>query len=149
MNDLDQARQLENTLASMFALNNNANSFRRYWNLYKQTSDIARIQSFYIKTEESYYNVAIIGDGILVDVEGDDSDSSGGLNIRSLDAIRGVTVRSGPLKAFPRTQGASLVVLTRLVGETNAGPYWVAKTPEEEGRLLGFAQSLVQAFSSK
>ena len=150
MTNRDQAEQLDKTVAEVFALFS-TNTFRRYWELYKQTADISEVQGFFIRTElqATYCNVAIIGDGRLVDVEGDDSDNSGGLSIRSLDSVCGVSVHSGPLKAFPRTQGASLVVLTKLVGETNPGAYWMAKTPEEEERLLGFVQFLVQTVSSR
>ena len=149
MTNRDQSEKLEERIAEVFALYSTI-TFRRYWELYKQTAEISEVQGLFVHAnpEESYYNVAMIGDGRLVDVEGDDSDNSGGLIIRALDLVSGITFRTRPLEGFPRTQGASLVLLTKLLGETNPGPYWVARNPVEEGRLLGFARSLVQAFPS-
>ena len=45
-------------------------AFKRYWDLYKDTSEISSVQGFFVKTQSDifrngYCNVAIIGDGLL------------------------------------------------------------------------------------
>ena len=124
--------------------------FRQYWELYKQAAEIPDVEGLFVKIEEEarYSNVAVVGDGRLVDIEGDDSDDSGNLHIYSLGAVREVIIRLGSLPSLPSTKGATLLVVTRLAGQDGTGPYWVAKTPEQEEKLLSFAQCLVQAIST-
>ena len=127
--------------------------FEDYWDLYKETADISNVQGFFVRTAGeydsiSYCNAAIIGDGLLVDIEGDDDGESGSLTIRSLDSIAGLSIHTEALPGLPDSQGASLVVDTELAGESDYGPHWVAKTEEEEEHLLRFAKVLVQAMSN-
>ena len=132
--------------------------FEEYWELYEHAADISNVQAFYIRIESfndfghesvKYCNVAILGEGLVVDVEGDDSKSTGSLTLSSLDSFSHVSFHAGSLPGLPSSQGASLVVLAHSAGESDAGPYWVAKTEEEEDYLLSFAQSLVRAISKQ
>ena len=95
----------------------------------------------------SYYNVAILGDDKLVDIEGDDTGGTGYVSVQSLASIGAIVLREGQIEGFVRSQGASLVVYTRLVGETSSGPYWVARTTPEVDRLIRFATFLVDAIA--
>ncbi len=126
--------------------------FARFWELYERTTDIQRIDAFYIRTEVlisnggGYCNVAIIGDGLLIDIEGDDNNSTGNLTFQTLKSVGEVEIHTSPLQGLHSSQGASLVVLTNSV-EGDIGVHWVAKTEDDEEHLLQFAQTLVQAIS--
>ena len=58
-------------------------TFRRYWALYERAVAVQNVQAFYLKIEpeQGYCNFAVVGDGKVVDVEGDDSNGSGGISI--------------------------------------------------------------------
>ena len=129
-------------------------TFAQYWEIYSLTADLSAVQAFYFRTESqypfgAYCNAAIIGDGLLVDIEGDETKKSGGLTMASLDSISGVSIHAGSLPGLPSSNGASLVVLSRRPAETNVGLHWVAKSDEEEEHLLSFAKCLVQVISKR
>ena len=128
--------------------------FARYWEMNERSASIADVRRFFVRTETrilggGYGNAAIIGDGLLVDVEGDDADRSGRLTVYSLDAFDQVFIHAGPLPGLPSSQGARLVVVAEMKGQEDAGTHWVAKTPEEEDRLLEFAEELIGAISRR
>ena len=132
-------------------------SFEEYWGLYEEMAKVNSVKAFFVRIEKQngrsvlrrgdYCNVAIIGDGLLIDIEADDSDDSGNLFVQPLRSISRVSVQNGPLQNLSHSQGASLVVISSRIGEEHVGPYWVAKTDEEEEYLLKFAQALVQEIS--
>ena len=112
------------------------------------------VQRFFVSSESQFpqgghCNVAIIGSGLLVDIEGDESSRSGSLTLERLDSITSVSIHAGSLPGLPESRGASLVVIADGVGETDIGLHWIAKTEEEEEHLLKFAQFLVQAISKQ
>ena len=128
--------------------------FARYWELYERSAAIADLRSFFVRVETrstsgGYCNAAIIGDGLLVDVEGDDGNNSGSLSVQSLDDLGRVLIHVGPLRGFPLSQGARLVVLALPKGQEQAGSHWVAKTPDDEERLLEFATELIGAIARR
>ena len=145
--------QLDQTVERLIR-NGRLAMFARYWELYQRTSVITEVQSFFVRTEDGsavggYCNAAIIGDGLLVDVEGDDRDRSGSLTAHSLDAFDEVFIHDGPLRGLPSSQGARLVVVAELKGQESAGTHWVAKTLAEEDMLLDFAAVLIGAISRR
>ncbi len=127
--------------------------FAQYWKLYRDTADISTVQRFFVRTEsDSFYpggycNVAVIGDGLLVDIEGDDRQSKGGLAIQSLDSITKVSIHAGSLPGLRNSQNATLIVIARRAEDTEVGPHWIATNEEEEGHLLQFAHTLVRVVS--
>ena len=131
------------------------NTFLQYWELYKSVSSISRIQAFYVRegadqqhySRVSYLNVAIVGDGLVVDVEGDDNTRRGGLSVRSLKSVTDLAIHPGPLPGLRNTQNAKLVVITKSAGESEVGLHWVAATEDEEKHLLRFAQALMSTMS--
>ena len=141
--------QLDQHVDELFATHETG-SFRRYWSLYKSTCPIEEVRRFYLKidTGNSYFNVAILGDGKIIDIDGDARNEAGGLSIRSLKAIAGVVMRSGSVQTLPHVQSATLVVITQLTGGRANGPYWYAENPEEEERLLAFVQPLIELVAS-
>ena len=153
MTSRDHSEQLDRIIEQEIE-GNGLHAFGRYWDLYKRTANISIIRRFFVRTEPrllggGYCNVAIIGDDILVDIEGDDNDNSGALSLHLLKSISGVVVHSGSLPGVASSQGASLVVLAEREGVTELGFHWVAKTTEEEERLLGFTEFLVQVVSTR
>ena len=131
--------------------------FQEYWELYEATIHVTEVQAFFVRSEvqESavtpnrggYCNVAIIADGLLIDIEADDSDNSGSLTVQSLKSVSDISIHKGSLKNLSSSRGASLVVLANRIGEEDIGLHWAAKTAEEEEHLLQFAEALVQAIS--
>lgn len=130
-------------------------TFAKYWELYEETVDVSDVQRFYFTMEPQwhgnggYCNVAIIGDGLLVDVEGDDTRRSGGLNMQTLDSVTRVSAHAGALPGIPNAQGATLIIMTDRANEHNVGIYWVAKTDEDQERLIQFTSTLVKAVSNR
>ena len=136
---------------------NDLSTFSEYWEFYEHTADLTNVQAFYIQTESQalfggpirYSNVAILGDGLIVDVEGNDATRSGSLSLDKSDSITSVSIHAGTLPGLSSSQGASLVVLAHRADESGVGLHWVAKTEEEVDHLLNFAQALVQAISNQ
>ena len=125
-------------------------SFERYWGFYKASTDIQDIEAFLIKIipENKYIDVAVIGNGLVVDVDGCEDGSQSGLSFFPLKVLRSVHFHTKGLAALPLTEGSSLVVTTRLSGPASSAPYWIATTPEEEEDLLGFANVLARLAGS-
>ncbi len=131
--------------------------FEAYWEMYESTCQVTTVEAFYLRTEVrvgdfgrklgDYCNVAIVGDGLLVDVEGDDNDNSGNLIAQPLKSFSEVSIHRGPLTNLESSRDSSLVVLANRVGEEDVGLHWVAKTEEEEEHLLEFARLLIQVVS--
>jgi hypothetical protein len=109
--------------------------------------DIKDIKAFLIKTipEVKYIDVSVIGDGLLVDVDGGDDGSHKGLIFFPLKMLQSVQFHTEGLASLSFTEGSSLVVTTRLSGAASPSPYWMAATPEEEERLLEFANVLARS----
>ena len=136
---------------------NDIPTFEEYWELYEHAADTLNVQAFYLRIDSQslfggpsrYCNVAILGDGLIVDIEGNDDGRSGRLSLERLDSITSVSIHAGSLPGLSSSQGASLVVLAHRSDESGVGLHWVAKTEEEEKHLLDFAQSLVRAISKQ
>ena len=154
------ARRLSVQLASIVEQaveQHNLVKFAQYWELYLKTTDVQGIEGFFVTTEVqghaightvgAYCNVAIIGDGLLIDIEGDDEDNTGSLTFHPLESVSGVEIHAEPLRGLASSRGALLVVIANQVGEEDIGLHWVAKTAEDEEHLLAFAKILVKAIS--
>ena len=148
MSQPNQSQQLDATVEDLLQ-HYNPSTFRRYWELYRRAVPLTDIRASFVGVDPatSYYNVAILGDDKLVDIEGDDTGGIGYVGVQSLASIGAIVLREGQIEGFVRSQGASLVVYTRLVGETSSGPYWVARTTPEVDRLTRFATFLVDAIA--
>ena len=125
--------------------------------MYESAADLTNVQAFYVQTDSQalfggptrYCNVAVIGDGLIVDIEGNDDTRSGSLSLERLDSITSISIHAGALPGLSSSQGASLLVLADRADESGVGLHWIAKTEEEEKHLLNFAQCLVQAISKQ
>ena len=116
-------------------------SFERNWGFYKASLDIQDIEEFIVRTVPAmkYIGVAVLGEGLVIDVDGCEDVSVGGVMLVPLSMVRSVHFVTEPLESLPLTEDSTLVVTTRLTGATSAGPYWVAANREEEEDLLRFA----------
>ena len=125
-------------------------SFERHWEFYRASLDIQDIKAFLITTipETKYIDVAVIGDGLVADVDGCDDGSHSGLAYFPLKALRSVHFHTGAIASLPLTEGSSLIVTVRLSGPASPAPYWMAATPKEEEDLLGFANVLARLAGS-
>ena len=131
--------------------------FEQYWELYKEIGGISNVQRFYVRTgasaadaaDVSFCHAAIIGDGLLVDIQGDDCLKSGGLRFNSLASIVQVSIHDGPVDGAPSSEGASLVVVASRPNDAGPGLHWVAKTEQEENHLLPFAKTLARALGRR
>ena len=116
-------------------------SFERNWSFYKASLDIQNIEGFLIRTIPStkYINVAVLGEGLMVDVDGCEDGSTGGAILVPSGMVRSIHFYREPLESLPLTKDSTLVVTTRLTGPAPGGPYWLATNPDEEKDLLRFA----------
>lgn len=119
-------------------------SFERNWQIYKDNMEVQDVREFLVKTIPSmkYINVAIIGEGLVVDLDGCEDGSRAGTGLHSLRAIRSVQLHSEAPESLSFTEGATLVVTIRFTGGTANAPYWFATGEEEEKDLLRFANAL-------
>ena len=142
------AEQLEKKVSELIEIYN-PSSFRKYWQLYKEAFNVTEVGAFFIKVqpETSYMNVAIIGDGLVIDVEGSDDPEEGAVSAHPLRDIRSIYFRTQALPTLSRSRNASLIVITHLVG-TTGGPYWMAESSTEEKELLAFSRKLAELIKS-
>ena len=147
MVEQDRMQQLD-AMVNEILERNKFESFARYWSLYKRTVVPQEAEASYIvyDSDACWCNVAIIHDNKIVDIEGEDGSDVGSLSVTDASRISGVTFRIGPLVGFSRSQGASLVVVTEIVGSTS-GRFWVARTPDEEERLVQFTRYMIDLIS--
>ena len=151
MTSRNRAEQLERVVSEMVE-NYGLSLFQQYWELCKLTAPVSEVKRFFVRVESvfpkgGYCNAAIISDSLLIDIEGDDRDSSGSLSVGALESLTAVHVHLGYLQGLQDSLGASLVVLAETGGEADSGYHWVAKSEEEAEHLLSFAKALVQTIT--
>ena len=129
--------------------------FSEYWELFEALTEDMKIRSFYMRTEvDAVFNtdslvacdIAAICDGLLIDLEVNKPAHSavkGGLNIIPLSAIGAVNLHPGGVQNLQDTRNALLTVTVD--DET----YWFAKTEDEWGYLVAFAQDLIRAIAAR
>lgn len=146
---LNLSQQLDQAVDHQL-LGRSLSTFRYYWGLYKRAFPRYDIQGSYYSfdPEAAYGNVVVLSGGKIIDIDGGDENGSGYLGIQDLASIGSVNFYRGQIEGLEHSQGASLVAFTRLVGETNAGPYWVARTEHEEERLIAFTRLLVDSMNT-
>ena len=148
MNQNSLAEQLEDEVSELIE-SYGSDSFKKYWEYYRETFSLSDVTAFFIKiqAETNYLNFAVIGDGLLIDVDGDNTADQGGISVHPLTGIRSIYVRTHGLPTLSRARNASLVVFTHLAGGAG-GPYWIAEGSLEEKELLAFSRKLVELIKS-
>ena len=134
-----------------------AQTFAPYWNLFEAATEGMKARSFYIRVDESasFYSasisaleVAAICDGLVINLKVDGRNYYGGsgrtLTVKPLSAIGGIRLHPGSVQNLHDTQNALLTVMT-----DDAALYWFAKTEDEWGYLIDFAQDLIQKIAAR
>ena len=131
--------------------------FADYWELFEAATEDMEIRSFYIWTESgaSFNNsliacdIAAICDGLLIDLDVNKpgySAATGDLGFIPLSAIGSVNLHPGGLQDLQDTRDALLTVTVTVDDDQR---YWFAKTEDEWGYLLDFAQDLMRKIAAR
>ena len=130
--------------------------FADYWELFEAATEGMKIRSFYMRTEvgvnfNNYSliacDIAAICDGLLIDLEVNKpgySAAEGDLEILPLSAIGSVNLHPSGVQDLQDTRDA---LLTVTVDDNRR--YWFAKTEDEWGYLIDFAQDLIQKIAAR
>ena len=130
--------------------------FADYWELFEAATEGMKIRSFYMRTEvgANFNNysliacdVAAICDGLLIDLEVNKpgySAAKSDLEFLPLSAIGSVNLYPGSVQDLQDTRDA---LLTVTVDDNRR--YWFAKTEDERGYLVDFAQDLIQKIAAR
>ena len=133
-----------------------AQEFADYWELFEAATEGMKIRSFYMRTEvgANFNNysliacdIAAICDGLLIDLEVNKPGyraAKGDLEILPLSAIGSVNLHPGGVQDLQDTRDA---LLTVTVDDNRR--YWFAKTEDERGYLIDFAQDLIQKIAAR
>ena len=124
-------------------------TFDKYWKLYQESAYIKNPDGLYFRINEdaTYRNLAIAGDNRIVDIEADEASNIQAISVSPYRTFSGVGLYLGAIPSLPRSQGSLLTVVCRVTGSNSLGPYWIAHSEEEVGRLRDFAKALVNAVS--
>ena len=126
-----------------------SDAFTLRWGFYKTAIDIQDVQAYYVKVKRdiNYINVAILGDGLVVDLDGDNSNEDSTFSIHPLRMIRSVYLADDGIEGNELTEDATLMVNCRLTG--GGGFYWFAEDRAEEVDLLGFVKVLARSIGQE
>ena len=108
---------------------NELEAFAECWNLGKELIEGLPVRAFYVCNDGSYANLAVLTDGLIIDIETEeDDDNLGDLTVISIKSIAEVHFREGPVHTIPDSEEAQLTLVLSMVGATDAGPYWIAES---------------------
>ena len=146
MTSSDRREQLDSAVEAVLERHKPAR-FADSWEMASATLGQLPVRGFYINADQGYANVAIMTDGLLVDVEGDDEgeDGPGNVSVRALGAVTGVEFFGGPVEDIPESAEALLVMMAYVEGGEAVDLHWIAYTDEERARLLEFGKAVVEA----
>ena len=139
----DRMRQLDVVVDELLG-RHEFGSFSQYWALYKRTVIPQEAEASYLvcDPDTKWCNVAIIDNNKIIDIEGEDGSDVGSISVREVSHLSAVLFKLGPVTGYRRSQGASLVVATELIGSTS-GSFWIARTRDEEEQLVQFTRFLI------
>ena len=123
--------------------------FAECWSLGRELLEGLPVRAFYACNEDSYANLAILADGLIVDIETEeDDDSPVNLTVISLKAVAEIHFHEGPVHTIPDSEDAQLTLVLSMVGATDAGPYWIAETNAEREHLVRFGKALLKTVNA-
>ena len=120
-----------------------------YWNLAKSVLTGHAVRRFYVQAGEGYGNIAILTDGMVVDVVGDEQDDEGYVAVHRISAFSGIDFYEEQVPTVPGSDDAELVVVTNTVGSDTLGLHWIATDEEESEYLLRFGRALVTSLADR
>lgn len=148
MPDHDDTKKLENMVERILQ-ENDLEAFAEYWDLGRELMEGLPVRAFYACSEGSYANLAILTDGLIIDIETEeDDDSPDDLTVISLKSIAEVHFHEGPVHTIPDSEEAQLTLVLSMIGATDIGPYWIAETNAEREHLVRFGKALVKAVNA-
>ena len=148
MADRDDTAKLLKAVERILA-ENELEAFEDCWKLGGELIEGMLVRAFYACSEDSYANLAVLTDGLIVDIESEeDDDSPGHVTVISVKSIAEVHFHEGPVHTIPDSEEAQLTVVLSMVGATDAGPYWTAETNAEREHLLRFAKALLSTVNA-
>lgn len=128
---------------------NDLEAFAECWALARELMDGLPVLAFYARPEDSYANLAILADGLIIDIETEeDDDSPDDLTVISVKAVAEVHFHTGPVHTIPDSEEAQLTLVLSMVGATDLGPYWIAETDAEREHLVRFGKALLNAVNA-
>ena len=144
----DDTSKLETIVERIFE-ENDLEAFAEYRDLSRELLEGLPVRAFYVCAEDSYVNLAILTDKLIIDIETDENDDNpGDLTVIVIKSIAEVHFRTGPVQTVPDSDGAQLTLLLSMIGATDAGPYWIAETDTEREHLARFGKALLNAVNA-
>ena len=114
-----------------------------YWELAKQALSGHPVRRFYVHTDDRYFNVAVLTDSIVADIEGDDREDEGSFAVYRVNSLSRVGFYREQVPTVPDSGEAELVLTVHITGISDLELYWMAKTEPEAEHLLNFGGALV------
>ena len=142
MSRQDLTEQLHKLVDSIL-VEHDLDVFEEYWGLAKQALSGHPVHRFYVQTEEGYANVAILTDGVVADIEGDDTEDEGFFTVYRINSLSRVGFYKEQVPTVPDSEEAELVMTVHITGISDLELYWIAKTEREAEYLLEFGRTLV------
>lgn len=141
----DDTGKMKTTVERILA-ENELETFAEYWDLGKELIEGLPVWAFYVFTEGSYANLAVITDKLIVDIVTDEDDETlSDLTVIVMQSIAEVHFRTGPVGTIPDSDESQLTLVLSMVGATDTGPYWTAETDAERKHLTRFGKALMNA----
>ena len=156
MSDTDRSGALKRKVEEIVGDDNApfSKAFAPYWELFEATTEGVKIRSFYMRVEGTFHSysydgvceIAAICDGFLVNLSVNAMGARKKLEVRSLSDIGAINLYPGgaPTLVTHSTRNALLTVTT-----DHDDLYWFAKTEDEWGYLMDFAQDLVERIAAR
>lgn len=136
IHDLDKRLSVSN-------LDRGIETFASYWKVAVEVVGEETVHSYFETYEKGYGNVAILTDGFIIDVEGDDEDGTGVVGVFDLRRIDSVGLLQGPVDFIEDTNANSLTLVTNLTDEPS-GPWWTTDDEAEKATLRRFAKAALE-----
>ena len=159
MSDTDRTGALKRKVADTVSGDEHlSQEFAAYWELFEAATEGMKIRSFYMRTEvgANFNNysliacdIAAICDGLLIDLEVNKPGyraAKGVLGFLPLNRLGAVNLHPGSVEDLKDTRDALLTV-TATVNDNRL--YWFAKTEDERGYLIDFAQDLIRKIAAR
>ena len=142
MSEQDLTEQLHRVVDSISS-EHDLEVLEEYWELARHALKGRPIRRFYVQAEKGYANVAILTDGVVADIEGDDREDEGSFAVYRINSLSRVGFYREQVPTVPDSGEAELVMTVHVTGISDLELYWIAKTEPEAEHLLDFGGALV------
>lgn len=122
-------------------------SFVSYWALALQTLGDHTVIGWFKEFAEGYGNLAVVTEGLIVDIEGDDAADAGHVSVYAIRDIASLDLHIGEVPDISGTTPSSLTLRTNAAAQP-AGPWWTTDNTELHRDLRQFAAALTSRISA-